>query len=344
MLHRLKQAVIKLQEHPDYSDSVSTLSQLLQRYAKSYANAAESTASAVQEDLDINADLKQAMQHFWILVQSLGDPKEWRILEQKFHDVLKHAHQDSDFEELMSEIGNFLHEMLTNPDFFDSASDKVSDVKEKSRQLGSESGLRQDLDAFLAQAKRALQTVREDVVVGKLVAATWKVYEDVSSAYNNPKSHALENLAHVLLPLVLRSVQHVPIPRLEIASPDIDLLLENLILEPGHAVNCSSFLPYRIHITSRSDFDLLKQHSKRATTDLRTTFTATVLGLNISASQFSYFLRAHSGPFLRFQDEGIASFYLDRRGIAKFEAYRGVYWDLVYENPEVRIYRVLEGQ
>jgi uncharacterized membrane protein len=34
--------------------------------------------------------------------------------------------------------------------------------------------------------------------------------------------------------------------------------------------------------------------------------------------------------------------YSAPEGIAKFEAGRGTYWELVYENPEVRIYRVLE--
>lgn len=314
LLHRLKRAVLRLRERSDYSDSVSTLSQLLQRYARAYASAAESTVSAAEEDVDVNADVKQAMRHFWILVQSLGDPKEWRILEQRFHDVLKHAYKDPDFEKLMSETGNFLQEMLTDPGFFDSGSDKIGELREKTKQLGSESGLRQDLDAFLEQAKRALHSVHEDIAIRKLVDATRKVYDNVSNAYHDRKSHALENMAHVLLPLLLRNVQNVPIPRLEISSPEMDLLLENLILEPGHTVNSSSFLPYRIHVTSRSDFDILKQHSKRATTDLRTTFTATVLGLNISASHFSYWLHSHSGPFLRYKDEGVASFYLDRRG------------------------------
>lgn len=122
-------------------------------------------------------------------------------------------------------------------------------------------------------------------------------------------------MAQILFPLLLRSVQYIPIPRLEVTAPEMDLLVENLVLEPGRSVNYSSFLPYRIHITSRNDIDITKQHSKRTTTDLKTTFTATILGLNISAAEFGYWLRTHAGPFLRFNDQGVASFYLDRRGI-----------------------------
>lgn len=315
LLHRLKQAVLKLRERSDYSDSVSVLTQLVQRYATTYANAAENTASATQEDVDINADVKQAMQYFWNLVQTIGDPKKWGILEQSFHEALKHAKKDSDFEKLMSDIGTFLQDMLTDPNFFDSASDKVDELKGKSKQLVSESGERQDMDAFLAQAKRTLQTVHEDVAIRKLVDATKKIYTHVSDAYRDRQSDLPADVAHVIVPLLLRNIQYVPIPRLEISGPEMDLLVENLVLEPGHTVNFSSFLPYRIHVTSRNDIDILKQHSKRTRTDIKTTFTASVLGLNVSASEFGYWLRTHSGPFLRFNDQGIASFYLDRRGV-----------------------------
>lgn len=315
LLHRLKQAVLGLRERSDYSDSVSTLSELVQRYAKAIASAAETTASAAEEDADVNADVKQAVHNFWVLVQSLGDPKEWRILEQMFHDLLKHAKTNTDFEKLVSEIGTLLQELLTDPNFFESAAGKFDELKERSKQLDSASGLRQDLDAFLAQAKRALQTVHEDILVGKLIEATRRVYRDVSEAYHDKKSRLPADVAHVLFPLFIRGIQYVPIPRLEISAPEMDLLVENLILEPGRTVNCSSFLPYRIHVTSRNDIDILKEHSKRTTTDLKTTFTVSVLGLNISAAEFGYWLHTRSGPFLRFKDQGVASFYLDRRGI-----------------------------
>jgi len=35
--------------------------------------------------------------------------------------------------------------------------------------------------------------------------------------------------------------------------------------------------------------------------------------------------------------------YYGAEGLSKFERYRGIYWDVVYENQEVKIYRVLEA-
>ncbi|KKA18945.1 hypothetical protein T310_7087 [Rasamsonia emersonii CBS 393.64] len=315
LLYRLKQTILNLRTRTDYSDAVSTLSRLVQRYGKLYANAAENTLSAVNEDVDVNADLREAVDRFWALVRSFGNPKEWELLEERFHGVMSHAHKDPEFERLVSEIGASLQEMLTDPSFFDSASERLDELKDKSKALGSETALRHDVDAFLQQIRRTLKTIPDDPAVAKVVAASKKIYDDLWGAYNNKTSSLVADVAHVFLPLLIRSIQHIPIPRLEISVPEMDLLVENLVLEPGRTVHSSSFFPYKIRVTSRTDMELAKVHSKRAKTDLKTIVTVSVSGLNISASEFGYWLRAHSGPLFRFKDEGIASFYLDQRGI-----------------------------
>lgn len=315
LFHRLKQAVLRLRQRPDYTDSVAMIGQLVHRYAAIYANVASDVITTAEDDVDINADLREAMKKFWEVLQSFGDSKEWEVLEQDFTQVLQHANKDPEFENFMSEIGFSIQEMLTNPEFFNNASEKISELESKSRQVGAGSSLRQDVDAFLVQAKRALRSVPEDTAVSKLVDVTNKIYKDAWAGYHDQKSRLPVDMLEVLFPIILRHIQYIPIPRLEICAPELDLLLENLVLEPGHGVQYSSFLPYRMHITTRNDIDILKRHSKRTETDLKTTFTATVMGLNLSASEFGYWLRTHSGPFCLFKDEGIASFFLDRRGV-----------------------------
>ncbi|CEL00825.1 hypothetical protein ASPCAL00421 [Aspergillus calidoustus] len=315
LIHRLKQTVLKLRERRDYTDSVSVLARLLERYAIIYANAATDVASTAEEESEINDDLKQAIQKFWALLQTLGDRKEWEALEQRLHAVLRHANGDPEFEDLVTEIGSAVQEMMTNPDSLDSAPEKIGELKEKSKHVGAETSLRQDVDSFLAQAKRALQSISRDEAISKLLSATRKLYKDALSGYRNRRANLPADLLEVFLPLVLRNIQYIPIPRLEISAPEVDLLIENLILEPGHTVNYSSFLPYRMHVTTRNDIDVVKRHSKKTTTNLKTTFTVSVCGLNVSAQEFGYWLRTHKALFFYLKDQGIASFFLDRRGI-----------------------------
>ncbi|KAI9374024.1 hypothetical protein BJX61DRAFT_348912 [Aspergillus egyptiacus] len=315
LIHRLKQAILKLRERRDYTDSVTTLARLLQHYAMIYAHAASDVASTAEEESEINEDLRQAIQKFWGLLQTLGDAKEWQALEERFADVLRHANSDPEFENLVSEIGSAMQEMMTNPDSLDSVPEKIEELKGKSKQLGTETSLRKDVDNFLAQAKRALQTISQDESVSKLVGATRKLYKDAVNGYYDRRGNLPADMLQIFLPLVFRNIQYIPIPRLEISAPEVDLLIENLIIEPGRTVNYSSFLPYRMHVTTRNDIEIVKRHSKRTTTDLKTTFTVSVCGMNISAAEFGYWLRTHKLLFFYLKDQGIASFYLDRRGI-----------------------------
>ncbi|KAJ9224700.1 hypothetical protein DTO169C6_2951 [Paecilomyces variotii] len=315
LFYRLKQVVGNLRQRTDYADSVSTISKLVQQYAKLYSGAAENTVEAVQEDVELNEDVREAVERFWTLVSSFGNPDDWKRLQEQFNALLSHTQKDPEFEKLMSEIGSALQEMLTDPGFFDSAEEKVEELKEKSKSIGSDTGIRQDVDAFLQQAKRTLKSVADDESVAKSIAATKKIYHDVSDAFNSKTSMLSSDLVHVFLPLLIRSVQRIPIPRLEISVPEMDLLVENLVLEPGRTVRNSSFLPFKSHLSTRNDIELVKTHSKRTTTNMKTNFTLSIFGLSMAASEFGYWLRAHSGPFLRLKDEGIASFYLDERGI-----------------------------
>lgn len=314
LLYRVKQVVMNLREQANYSDSINTITQLVQEYARSYATAAQETSTAAEEDVGINEELKQAMQHLWAVAQTIGHKEEWDGLKQKFEALVQHANKDPEFENLMAELGNSLQRMLTDPNFFDFASDKMDELKQRTEKLGSESKLGQDTVAFLIQVDRTVHAVAEDPAISKLTDATTKVCNDAWNGFADRENNLSTDMVQVFFPILLRYLQYIPIVRLEMAAPEMDLLVENLILEPGRTVNYSSFLPYRAHVTTHNDIDIQKKHAKRTATDLKTTFTATVLGLNVSASEFGYWLRAHSGLF-RLKDEGVASFYLDRRGI-----------------------------
>ncbi|KAJ5628559.1 hypothetical protein N7490_010787 [Penicillium lividum] len=314
LLYRIKQTVLNLRQRTDYSDSVSTITQLVKRYAIIYANAAEDTASAAHEDVELNSDLKQAVDQFWGLLRSFGRAEEWDRLQLKFHNVLRHVNKDPEFERLMGEVGSSLQDMLTDPEFFESAPQKLEDLQQQSEKVGSETNLRQDVHDFLTQAKRTLRTVPDDPAVFKLVNATKKIYGDAWDAYNSHTTNFPADLANVAFPVFLRMIQYVPIPRLEVSAPEMDLLLENLVLEPGHTVNYSSFLPYRMHLLTQNDIEIVKKHSKRTDTTIKTMFQLSFNGLNISAQDFGYWFKTHH-LFFRLRDEGIASFYLDRRGV-----------------------------
>ena len=314
LIYRLKKAVMKLRKRNDYSDSVSTLGLLIKRYARAYSRAVDETITTAQDDVNTNPAFDKAIKNFWSLISSFGDREQWQLLEQKVEKLMDHSQTDPGFENLMVDIGNSVQKLLTDPDFFESADKKIQELREKVKEMGTESNLRQDVDEALSQLQITFNSVLEDNDISNLITTTTQIFNIISPLHATTNHDLVQDALHVFIPLLIQAVQYIPIPRLEISVPEIDLLLENLIIEPGRTINNTSFLPYKLRIETYNDLEIRKAHTLRTTTSTTSCVTVAVNGLSVRADEVGFWLRAHSG-ILRLADEGIASFQLDERGI-----------------------------
>ncbi|MCJ1419604.1 hypothetical protein MMC32_005959 [Xylographa parallela] len=313
LLNRLKQAVLKLRKRNDYSDSVSTIGLLIKRYAKVYSRAVDQTIETAQEDVQTNSELDRAVKNFWSLLSSFGDHEQWEILEQKFNKVMEHSQKDPEFEHLMEDVGNSVEKLLTDPNFFESADKKLQELREKSKEVGSDSSIRKDVEDLLEQVQITVRSVIDDPDISALIATTGHIMAILSPVNAVTNTELLDDSLHVFVPLLIKAIQYVPIPRLEVSVPEIDLLLENLIIEPGRTVNNTSFLPYKLRIETYNDLEIRKAKF-RTTSSVTSLVTIKIDGLSFRADEIGFWLRAHTG-ILRLADEGIASFQLDEKGI-----------------------------
>lgn len=313
LLYRLKQAVLKLRKRPDYSDSVSTISLLIKRYAYVYSRAIQETVDTAQADVNENAATDRAVKNFYMFIASFGDNKQWKELEKRLKQLMSHRDNDPEFEGLMNDVGNSLEKLLTDPNFLDHADEKFQELRQKSKEVGTDSSLRQDADAFLEQCQLTLQSVLHDSDVANLIKTSMHIFKILSpmGAYTN--GELIEDSINTFIPLAIQAIQYIPIPRLELSTPEVDLLLENLIIEPGKTVNHSSFFPYRLRVETQNDLEIRKARF-RTTSSVTSLMTIKIDGLSMRADEIGFWLRAHSG-ILRLADEGIASFQLDERGL-----------------------------
>lgn len=353
LMGRLKEAVGTLRQRPDYATSVSTLTLLLQKYAAGYVKAAEEVVDAVEEAVDeirdgpgtsgtvtTNEEADVALRNFWSFLTAFGDPEAWKKLETQFRALLDRTKGDSQqVDTFVRSAGQTLQEILTDPAFFDEPEAHLSALKKQgaeledqlaSSQSSSSTSIREDFDALLAQVKKTLQSVADDKDVAALASTSTRIADilwPAADGYVN--TDLLSDAVSVYVPRLVKAIQYIPIPRLEIVSNDVDLLLEGLVLEPGrhHDVHApalhgapsepSSFLPYRLQVQIRNDMDIHQTHvgARHGTgSSVATSATIKIKGLSVAAEDFGYVLRVHSGLFW-FNDEGIASFHLDERGV-----------------------------
>ncbi|KOS20936.1 Uncharacterized protein ESCO_004491 [Escovopsis weberi] len=309
----LKQAVLNLRQRPDYSESVNALSTMLHRYLIAYSRAASEAIETVEEDVGSNAEADEALKNFWTLITSLGDGEAWNHVKESFDGLMQASQSDPDFEDLVERLSKLVQDMLTTPEFFDNTEERIQEVRRQAREIASESKVGEKLDDLFAYLGSALRSIGQDAEINKLFRTSARLAEILSPAGKYANRELLSDSLNLFLPLVVQTIQYLPIPRLEVASPSIDLLLENLVLEPGKTVNNSSFLPFKMHVSTRNDIDVRKARF-RTVSSVATLFSIRLCGLTIAADDLSYWFRLHSG-LLRFMDQGIADFHLDERGI-----------------------------
>lgn len=314
LLYRLKRTITNLRKRTDYTESVSVISKLIQRYARAYSQVTEVTLQTAAEDIDTNPALDRAIRNFWDFISSFGDKAQWDQLEQDFKKLMEHSKSDPQLEGYVQEVANALQKMLTDPEFFDHVDERIDELKQRSNKVNKESGFQENFNKFLKQAQVTVRSLVEDKDVSEMFIVTKRIYDTLSppGALTNPD--LISDAINTFLPLLIRTVQYLPIPRLEVSVPEMDLLLENLILEPGRTVNSTSFLPYRLLVSTKNDLEIRKAHSKKTVSKTTSLMKVSIHGISVAAQDLGFWIRGHAG-MIRFADQGIASFFLDERGI-----------------------------
>lgn len=313
LLHRLKQAVLKLRKRPDYAESASTLALLLQRYLAAYTQLTSDAVHAVEDEVGGSRDADKAVDNFWQFLTTFGNGEQWGRVEKSFKDVVEAGRSDPDFDKLAKELANLVQEMLTEPDFFDHAEERLKQLRARAKEIASRSSMGESLDALVQNLYSAVRSVADDEDIKKIVHTSTRIAEILSPSGQYTNGQLVDDCINVFIPLVVQGVQHLPVPRLEVSTPDVDLLLENLVLEPGKTVNHSSFLPYRLQVSTHNDIEVRKTRFQTTST-MTTLLKVKLAGLSLAAADVGYWVRLHLG-LLRTMDEGLASFHLDERGI-----------------------------
>ncbi len=313
LINRLKAAVGGLRQKKDYPEAVSQLAGLLQRCVSIYLSAAGEAAEEVEESIELNREAKVAAKNFWGFISSFGDKNLWDAAADSFrHFIDKNQENKENAQELAQELITMVQKMLSDPEFLENFGEKKDAMKEKTKELTKDSTLTDDISHLINTTQAAVHAAIYDPAVQKLISSSFRLAEILFPAAQG-NSELFTDFANTLLPLLVQGVQHVPIPRLEVATPTIDLLLENLILQPGKTVNHTSFLPYNIHFMTKNELDVTKLRFGTSST-MTNLLSIKVAGLSVAADDMGYWMRVHSG-LLRFMDEGLAGFHLDERGI-----------------------------
>lgn len=314
MLDRLQKSISNLRQRPDYSTSVSAVATFLKRLLFAYTRTIENSVGTIEDDVHGNSELNQALRTLGHFVSSFGSSNEWNELGRQFSSLAAKGKHSDDFEELVQRVVDFAQQLMLDPSLLRNADTEVNNLPSVSTKTSKDNTMVDDMKSFLEQIRQTLHSVAQDQQLSAISHTSLQILSIFSPPDSFLNQDLVTDLSSVFLPLAIQAVQHIPIPRLEVATPDVDLLLENLVFEPGETINHSSFLPFRFRIDTYNDLEIRKTYTSRNVSGTSSSFTIKIDGLSLRTEDVGFWLNAHSG-LLRFHDEGIMSLFLDKRGI-----------------------------
>ncbi|KAI5290043.1 hypothetical protein KEM54_002589 [Ascosphaera aggregata] len=314
---RIKETITELRKQGDYEATVSAVTELIKNYGAEQGQASDEGGNSAETAAGWefrNKELRLTVPKLWDFSKKFGDIREWQALEQRLCDTADLLKPEPHLSAFRETAADFVHCLLMDPKFFETSILSIQEFRKKLVAQCAQPEALRSIDALLSQFSVTVESACKDQSFLEFYSSMQILKESISSAHRDSQSTLLIDLHQVIIPLLIRHLQSIPIERLGISVPEVDLLLENVILQP--AANTSSLLPANILLTIQNDVSLKKVHAKRAQAGFRTMAKLTTAGLNTRAVDFGYWIQVHPIALLPpFVDTGIASFQLDERGI-----------------------------
>ena len=120
------------------------------------------------------------------------------------------------------------------------------------------------------------------------------------------KKHLVTDLTNVILPAIFENVRYVPIPRIEVSDPQVDVIVENLVVESDNLA------PNSLEITSDNFF---RWGRKSVTSVNKNKVVVAVSGVQMDLRDVSYYIKRKQG-FPSVTDKGVMDIFLGGEGFS----------------------------
>jgi len=168
---------------------------------------------------------------------------------------------------------------------------------------------RSHTDRIVDEAKFLLDQFDQDEQNRAFAASLKKLFSDLGNdEHGKPqfKPHLVRDLTEVILPAVFEKVAYIPVPRIEYSDPQVDAVIENLVLESDN------FMPNVLEIASENYF---RWGRKKIASKNKHAFEVKVAGVQCDLRDVSYFVKRKKG-FPSMSDTGVANLILAQDGLS----------------------------
>jgi len=306
---RLRKMVVEIQGHPDYAQAINTLLNLAETYAghgTTVANASTGTVKGAHSDTSLKraeADLKTLIERF---ANGTSTDDWFKSINQIYTD----ADKDPELKSWFKSIDKYVRKCLQQQGYImeDRATDEWNELYDRGNFLLRDR-YRNHTDRIVDESKFLADQFDKDPMNKRFAESMNKLFNDLGNDENGKptfKPHLVKDLSEVILPGIFESIRYVPIPRIEYSDPQIDAVVENLVIESDN------LMPNILEVANDNYF---RWGRKKVANTNKNSIQLSVSGIQMDLKDVSYYVKRKQG-FPSITDTGIADIYLGGSGLS----------------------------
>lgn len=306
---RLKRMLVEIQGHSDYQQAIETLLSVAETYAEhtqKLARAGVDSARGAREE----SDLKKLESKIRILVERFANSTSLDDLFESINKLYRDADNDPRLKDWFKSINNFIRRCLREEGFV-----LQDEANEKWRSLYDEGNFllrdryRDDTNRFAGEIRFMADQFNQDPLNRAFSQSLQRLFYDLGHDTEGKmifKSDLMKDFTKIILPAIFEHVQYVPIPRIEVSDPMVDVVIENL------AVESDNLMPNVVEFGSDNYWRWGRKHIGNKH-DNKILISA--MGIQTDWKDVSYYIKKKTG-FPTIKDKGVMDVFMGGEGFS----------------------------
>jgi len=296
-------------QNPQFSAAVRNLLYAIEDVKNEGKQLAEQVTDSAQEPLTESYDAKKAKKEAKKIVEEFSGRK----IDKLLHSIKRFAkklNEDKDLNKWMDDFHHMVEDCIDNPQIVDNEQfyERLDDLIDRASQLLQDIKEREHYQYILDETKAIFESIKNDPDVKNLQNKIDTFVQNFM--YTDEKGNRQFNgdlagqMRKFIAPLLLKQLEHIPVPSFEGSNEDMDFKIDNLVL------NGSEIIPDHVHIAiaSNMDFNVKELETEKA----HSKALLKVTNIKTKVENMKFWFKRKSIP--KIEDHGIADVSLTGDG------------------------------
>lgn len=304
---RLKKMVMEIQGHSDYQRAIETLLGLVEKYGGHGREISQQGSGSVK-DVRGHETVRTIETNLRLLLERFANSTSLDDLFDSLETVYRDAEKDPELRGWFKNIDSFIRKCLQEQGYImeDSCTREWGNLYDHGRYLLRDR-YKEHTNRVLDEIKFFGEQYNKDPHNKAFGESVERLFLDLGRDPDGKmafKKHLLKDIGTVILPAAFEHLRYVPIPRIEVSDPAVDVVIENLVIESDN------LMPNVLEFGSDNYF---RWGRKKISNRRDNKIMISCSGIQADLTDVSYYLKKKQG-FPSITDTGIMDIFLGGEG------------------------------